>query len=209
MRFSVIIPAYNAAGHIRKCLESIKQQTFTDYELIVICDSCLDNTQQIAEEYGAITKAVNYHCDGPTRSEGIDMAKGDYILFLDDDDWWLHEFVLAQLDEKLKQEKEPDVLCFSFIFKHWKYADPRGLDGRRWIAVWNKCWKRSFVGNTRFPNRQFSSDQPFNLAMQQKGGRWVDWDMPMYYYDYKRKGSQTQRMEGDEIPEWIVADRGY
>lgn len=196
MRFSVIIPAYNAEDHIRKCLDSIKQQTFTDYELIVVCDSCKDHTKQIAEEYGAITKDVAFHCDGPTRSTGIDMAQGEYLLFLDDDDWWLHEYVLAQLDERLRIERDPDVLCFSFIFRHWKYASPNGNSGHRWIATWNKCWKRSFVGKTRFPHVNFKSDLFFNQEMVKKGGRWIDWDMPMYYYDYKRKGSQTEQKEG-------------
>lgn len=196
MRFSIIIPAYNAEEHIRKALDSIKSQTFTDYELIVVCDSCEDKTEEIAEEYGAKVVRVYNHCDGPTRSKGIDVAQGDYLLFMDDDDWWLHEYVLEQLNNKLEEEHWPDVLCFSFIFRHWKYATPRGNRGNRWIATWNKCWKRSFVGTTRFPNVQFKSDYYFNLEMTQKTGRWIDWDMPMYYYDYKRKGSQTEIKEG-------------
>lgn len=210
MRFSIIIPAYNSEHHIRKCLDSIEQQVFKDYELIVVCDSCTDRTHEIAEEYSnVVVDDVNFGCDGPTRSRGIDLAKGDYILFLDDDDWWLHEYVLTQLDKKLQAEHEPDVLCFSFIYKHWKYAEPKGLRGGHWIAVWSKCWKRTFVGATRFPNVQFCSDRYFNDAMIAKGGRWVDYDLLVYYYDYKRKGSQTQRAEGDDIPEWIVKDRGY
>lgn len=196
MRFSVIIPAYNAENHIRKCLDSIKQQTFKDYELIVVCDSCKDNTEEIAQSYGARTKAVNFHCDGPTRTEGIRMAQGEYLLFLDDDDWWLHEYVLEQLNEKLNETNNPDVLCFSFIFRHWKYASPKGNNGCRWVATWNKCWKRSFVGDTVFPNVQFKSDLYFNREMVKKGGNWIDWDMPMYYYDYKRPGSQTEQHEG-------------
>lgn len=193
MRFSIIIPAYNAEGHIRKALDSIADQTFKDYELIVVCDSCTDNTEQIAKEYGAITKCVNYHCDGPTRTEGIRMAKGEYLLFMDDDDWWLHEYVLENIDQKLKEENSPEVLCFSFIFKHWMYATPRGNDGYRWIAVWNKCWKREFVGDTCFPNVQSKSDLYFNNEMLQKNGRWVDWDRLMYYYNFKRPGSQTEQ----------------
>ena len=105
MRFSVIIPAYNASGHIRKALYSIKAQTFTDYELIVVCDSCTDDTEQIAKEYGARTEAVSFHADGMTRNRGIELARGDYVLFMDDDDWWLHEYVLQQLSEKI--DKNP------------------------------------------------------------------------------------------------------
>lgn len=200
MKFSIIIPAYNSEQYIRKALDSIKQQTFTDYELIVICDSCEDNTQQIAEEYGAVTREVHNHCDGPTRNAGLDLAKGEYVLFMDDDDWWLHENVLQQLDEKLKEEKNPDVLCFGFYFNHIGYASPVRSNGYRWIATWNKCWKRSFVGDVRFPGIQFKSDVWFNQQLINKGGRWVDHDVPMYFYDYRRKGSQTEIKEGNNIP---------
>lgn len=189
MKFSIIIPAYNAENHIRKCLDSIKKQTFKDYELIVICDSCTDNTEQIAKEYGAITKKVNYHQDGQTRNAGIDMAKGDWLLFLDDDDWWLHEFVLQQLSDKIDNDPGVDLICFSFIFKGWMYATPTGNHGGHWIAVWNKCWKRKFVGDTRFTAKWSRSDVDFNTAMMYKRPVIVDWDMPMYYYNYMRTGS--------------------
>lgn len=192
MKFSIIIPAYNAEDRIRKALESIKQQTFTDYELIVVCDSCTDNTQKVAEEYGAVTKAVNFNQDGFTRNAGIDMAQGEWVLFMDDDDWWLHEYVLEQLNEKLIQHPDIDVLCFSFIFKHWKYATPKGNSGQHWIAVWNKCWRRSFIGNTRFSRRYSKSDVDFNNEMMSKSPVMLDWDMPMYYYNYLRSGSISE-----------------
>ena len=51
MRFSIIIPAFNSASYIKRALDSIKEQTFEDYELIVVCDSCIDNTKEIAEQY--------------------------------------------------------------------------------------------------------------------------------------------------------------
>ena len=59
MKFSLILPAYNAADRIRKALDSVKAQSFTDYELIVVCDRCTDNTKAIAESYGAKTIDVD------------------------------------------------------------------------------------------------------------------------------------------------------
>lgn len=193
-RFSIIIPAYNAENHIRKALDSVKSQSFKDYELIVVCDSCTDRTEEIAQEYGAITIPVDYHNDGLSRSRGLDEAKGEWILFMDDDDWWLHEFVLQQIDEKLKSiHSYIDILCFSFIFKGIKYAEPRGNRGRHWIAVWNKCWRREAIGSTRFPCVKMCSDRYFHQDMMKKGLNIVDWDMPMYYYNYLRKGSISER----------------
>lgn len=201
MRFSIIIPAYNAENHIIKGLESIKEQTFKDYELIVVCDSCKDNTESIAKSYGAKTVAVDFHNDGLSRSKGLDMAQGEWVLFMDDDDWWLHEYVLQQLDEKLREVKDIDILAFSFIFKHWMYASPTSNKGYKynnhWIAVWNKCWRRKFIGDTRFPNVYACSDKYFNEEMMKKHPRIYDWDMPMYYYNYLRPGSISQINKGN------------
>lgn len=192
MRFSIIIPAHNSENHIRKCLDSIKQQTFKDYELIVICDSCTDNTESVAKEYGAITDRVEFGRDGLTRNRGLEKAKGEYVLFLDDDDWWLHEYVLEQLDQKLKENPGIDILCFSFIFKHWKYASPRGNDGNHWIAVWNKCWRTTFIRDCKFSNEWSVSDVQFHRQAFSKNPKVLDWDMPMYYYNYLRKGSISE-----------------
>ena len=189
-RFSIIIPAHNAEKHIRKALDSIKEQTFRDYELIVICDSCTDDTAQVALIYGAKVIKVDYHNDGLSRSRGLDEATGEWVLFMDDDDWWLHEYVLSQIDEKLREHNDSmDVLCFSFIFKGYKYAKPDGNRGNHFCAVWNKCWKRSCIGSTRFPNIPSCSDLHFHTEMFAKQLQIIDWDMPMYYYNFMRPGS--------------------
>ena len=194
MRFSIIIPAHNSVRYINKALESIKKQSFTDYELIVICDACTDTTQKKAQNYGAITRKVNFHKEGLTKNVGLDIAKGEYILFMDDDDWWLHEFVLEQLDHKLKEEHEPDILCFSFIFKGIGYSGIKQKSRNDyWIAVWNKAWKRTAIGDTRFPDIFSISDRYFHEEMFKKNLRVAEWDMPMYYYNYLRIGSISEQ----------------
>ena len=192
MKFSIIIPAHNAENYIRKALDSIKSQSFKDYELIVVCDSCTDKTEFIARQYGAITKNVQYHCDGPTRGVGLDMAQGEWVLFMDDDDWWLHEFVLEQLAERVGRQHE-DIFCFAFIWKDIRYCSPASLPGGLYPAVWNKCWRRAFIGNTRFPAVKSISDWYFHTEMMRKNPRIAMWDMPMYYYNYLRPGSISQK----------------
>lgn len=196
MKFSIIIPAYNSAGYIRKALDSIRIQSFTDYELIVVCDSCTDDTRAIAEEYGAKVEEVDCHCDGGTRNRGLDIAQGEWILFMDDDDWWLHEYVLEQLAGLLdKYGDRIDILCFSFIFRGRGYASPTGNGGYHWYAVWNKCWRRTVIGDTRFQNVKATSDVGFTDAILAKHPRMFDWDMPLYYYNYMRPGSQTYMLK--------------
>ena len=194
MRFSFIIPAFNAEDHIVKGLESIKAQTFKDYELIVVCDRCKDRTKEIAESYGAKTLEVDFGRDGLTRNAGLDIAQGEYILFMDDDDWLLHEFVFEQINKKLKETNDPELLCFSFIWKGVMYANPIAKSGQLYPSVWNKCWRRDYIGNHRFTDVYSISDFYFHNEMMKVPHRQVLFDMPMYYYNYLRPGSISDEM---------------
>lgn len=192
-KFSIILPVHNAADFMRKALDSIQAQTFKDYELIVICDACTDNSAEIAREYTDQVLEVNYGCSGPPRTEGLDVATGEYVLFMDDDDWWLHEFVLEQIDGALE---DYDLLCFAFIWKGRGYTSPWRQHGWFWPAVWNKCWRREAIGDTRFPS-DYPDDLLFHNKMMEKFLTIKRWEMPMYYYNYWREGSISCQMEPD------------
>ena len=194
--FSVIVPAYNSSEYIEKGLQSIADQTYKDYELIVVCDSCTDNTADIARKYTDKVYEVSFGQDGQTRNVGLDHATGDWILFMDDDDWFLHEFVFQQLASVIGQHNE-DVLAFSFIWRTVGYQ--RNYIGGLCVVVWSKCWKRSFIGDTRFSTTPRTSDVDFHNAMMAKKPFIYAWDMPMYYYNFMRTGSQNQRWKAGEI----------
>ena len=196
MKFSIIIPAHNAGETIGKTLESVRSQEFKDYELIVVCDSCTDNTKEIADSYGATTVEVDYKRDGLTRNKGLEMAQGEWVLFMDADDWWLHEYVLAMLDSVLNDSM--DILCFSFIWKSMGYTNQTQ---NIYPAVWNKAWRRTTIGDTRFRDCQYGSDGFFTQDVFGKTARnrIRVWDTPLYYYNYMAKGSLTERKEAGEI----------
>ena len=111
MKFSIIIPLYNKAPYIRKALESVLAQTYADYELIIIDDGSTDGSAEIAE---AILQApascliassphrlIRQANSGVSaaRNNGVAQASGDYIAFLDADDWWEPTYLerMAQL----------------------------------------------------------------------------------------------------------------
>ena len=182
------MPAHNAAKRIRMGLDSVKQQTFKDYELIVVCDSCTDNTEAIAKQYGAITACIDEHSDGAARNKGLELAQGEYILFMDDDDRWLHECAFAEIDKMLKSLHNIDVLCFSFIWKDRGVMKPRDNYGKGyWTAVWNKCWRREFVKDVKFPHTPRFSDVTFTNEVLAKNPVLYESDMPLYYYNFKQK----------------------
>ena len=194
--FSVIVPAHNSEFYIMRCLSSIIRQTFEDYELIVVCDRCGDNTDGIARQIADKLIITDYGMDGMARNAGIDAAEGEWILFLDDDDWWIHEYVLEQIKNALDTIPFPvDMLLFDFI---WKDAPPhkstyyvQTVDNVN-IAVWSKAIRREFIGDTRFPAIQFTSDKPFMEELCKKRPVAYPLRQLMYYYNYMRKGSQTE-----------------
>lgn len=199
-KFSMILPVHNAAAYMGNALESIRRQSWKDYELIILCDACQDDSEKIAREYAANwgkgpevrVEAVDYHCAGLTRNRGLELARGDWVLFMDDDDWLLHEFVFAQL-ASMAGENGEDILACGFVWKGVGVFTPRADDFN--AAVWNKAWRREFIGDTRFSDRRYGDDADFTNAMLAKGPKVIFWDVPIYYYNYLRDGSLTDQLQ--------------
>lgn len=204
--FSVIVPAHNAAGFIGKCLDSVRSQTWTQYELIVVCDACTDNTAQICrEKYHAKVIETNFGLDGLARNAGIDAAQGDWILFLDHDDWWLHEYVMQMLADEISRKwvDDIDVIMFGFIWKGRNYI---WQEHQRYVAVWSKCWRRTFIGDTRFPATPYWSDVDFDKQMFAKNPIYDSFNQILYYYNYLAPGSISLRAENGEISKYEGGD---
>jgi glycosyltransferase involved in cell wall biosynthesis len=114
MLFSIIIPVYNVEQYLGECLESVQNQTFPDWEAVCVNDGSTDGSANILEEYTARDsrfKVIVQPNGGlsAARNTGIKEARGDYILFLDSDDW-LETNALETLARNLDDE---DMLCFS------------------------------------------------------------------------------------------------
>ena len=197
MTFSIIIPAHNAADRIEKTIMSVWEQSFKDWELIVVCDRCEDGTDKVAEEYGA-DKVINvdFGNDGLTRSAGLDAATGDWVLFMDDDDWFLHEFALREIYSNL--DDNIDVLLFGFVFKHIGVAHPLREGNHIWPAVWNKCYRREYIKDLKFRNIKYESDLDWTQRMFKMGPNFRTLDEPLYYYNYLRPGSLSVQKEAEK-----------
>ena len=192
--FSVIVPEHNSAEFMRRGLDSIKAQTFTDYELIVICDS--EKDAKIAKEY-----TDNVYLDeglqlcGPKRNMGLDMATGEWILFMDDDDWWMDTLCFQTIADHVGDE---DVLAFGFYWKgHGAFANS---PGNLMTAIWNKAWRRSFIekNGLRFPDWEHSDDLGF-AEVAHKLAKFAFLNETLYYYNYLRPGSIAWRLENGEL----------
>lgn len=114
MLFSIIIPIYNVEKYLRDCLDSVLNQTFADWEAVCVNDGSTDGSAAIAEEFASRDNrfSVITQTNGglsAARNTGLKAAKGEYVIFLDSDDW-LEPNALKVLANNLDGE---DILCFS------------------------------------------------------------------------------------------------
>lgn len=113
---TVIIPTYNRAKLVRKAIDSVLKQTYTNFEVLVIDDHSTDNTKEIIESFDddRIKYLLNERKKGAqgARNTGLLNAKGEWIAFLDSDDLWLKEKLQVQLSELASTKKY-------FCFSHW------------------------------------------------------------------------------------------
>lgn len=124
-KFSIIIPLYNKAPYIRKALDSIVSQTDKDWELIVVDDGSTDDSAKIAEEY--LSTLYTLHLTPYTlihqanagvaaaRNNGVKESKGEYVCFLDADDWWEPTF-LEEIDKLITEYPKAGIYATNYIY---------------------------------------------------------------------------------------------
>jgi glycosyltransferase involved in cell wall biosynthesis len=171
-KISIIIPVYNVEKYLPKCLDSVINQTLEDIEIICINDCSTDGSLTILKEFASKDKRIkiiDFEVNkgvGFARNTGIDKASGEYISFLDPDDWWEPAFA-AKTYNKIT-ENDADIVQFA----HNRYTDKKiqydivnkiqnvinGINYNEYFCdfvnlVWDKIYKTSFIKNNdiKFP----------------------------------------------------------
>ncbi|RDV27972.1 glycosyltransferase family 2 protein [Alteromonas aestuariivivens] len=128
---SVIVPAYNAAGTLGRALISVVEQSFTDWELLVIDDKSTDETASICRQYCMLDSRIRYLCSpfngGPAhaRNVALEHAKGEWITLLDADDWYEPERLSTLLKAAASQESQ--IVADNQIFMNAEFNESKGL----------------------------------------------------------------------------------
>lgn len=167
MKFSVIIPNYNSEKWIIRLLDSIKAQTFKDYEVIIVDDISQDSSVDQIKNYKGldIKLSINKHkrYNGGTRNKGVDLASGDYILFCDCDDYFLYPNIF-QVISNIIDETQADLIRLPY---HYLVQYGEGdvtlhensleeLTKTVFVAPWTKCIKRKLF--VPFPENTLIED---------------------------------------------------
>ncbi len=140
IKVSIIIPVYNVEHFLNKCLESVINQTYKNTEIIIVDDCSIDNSGKICDEfkekYKEITLIHNENNEGVSygRNKGIELSTGEYILFVDGDDY-IDTTLVEKAVEKLCYEKEKhvvDTVCYGFQTVDEKYNELSTEDAILW-----------------------------------------------------------------------------
>lgn len=124
IKFSIIVPLYNKAPYVRKALDSILSQTYTDWECIVINDGSSDNSLKVVKNFVDEFKIYDLRCKildqknagvAAARNNGVKASKGEYVCFLDADDWWEPTF-LEETDRLVKEYPDAGIYCTNYIY---------------------------------------------------------------------------------------------
>lgn len=118
---TVIVPVYNAEKYLHRCIDSILAQTFTDFELLLIDDGSKDNSGTICDEYAAKDSRVRvFHKENggvsSARNLGLDNAQGEWITFVDSDDWVRSDFLEKRRELALKENADIAYCDVEYVY---------------------------------------------------------------------------------------------
>ena len=192
MKLSVIVPVYNAQDYLRDCIGSLLAQTLEDSELILVNDGSTDRSEEIMEEYrqawpDRITcLTVENGGQGRARNLGLALAKGEYIGFVDSDDWVLPE-MYAKLCAKAEVELADVVVCdirkvyedgSTELLTTWQENKPLASAG----SACDKVFRREVIGDIRFPEGLWYEDFAFSAMVLMRAKKTVHLPEQLYQY---------------------------
>lgn len=213
---SVIVPVYKVERYIHKCVDSILNQSFTDFEVILVDDGSPDNCGKICDEYAEKDeriKVIHKENGGlsDARNVGLDVARGKYISFVDSDDW-IHKDLLKDNVNRMISENA-DVIIFNYIevFKEERikrvavktdYGDTYDriyYFSKAPVMVWCKLYKADLWKKLRFPVGLKHEDDytlPYVVADAHKI---ISNEKAYYYYNRTNENSIMHNLDETDI----------
>ena len=197
VKISVVLPAYNSEKYIEQAVESVLNQTFDDFELIIINDGSTDSTSMILNSFtDSRIKIINQSNQGPgaARNNALEITNGKYIMFLDSDDWYSPDALEIAYNEAVKYDTDLtffqminynngeiyendwfDLKTFDESFKNrvFKPSETPGSIFDLSVGVCQKIYKSEFLEkiNAKFPEGIFFEDMPFFYYVYLKAKR--------------------------------------
>lgn len=199
MKLSIIIPVYRTEATLERCMESIVSQTFTDFEVILVDDGSPDMSGQLCDDWARRDRRIRviHKQNGglsDARNAGIEVAQGEYITFVDSDDF----IAIDTYAQVLPMMKDADMVEFPLFWQYGSsqqekvnfnprlYTDMKQywLEAKAYLHTyaWNKIYDRRLFRHVRFPVGQVFEDVATLPALLSEAKRIRTTDQGLYYY---------------------------
>lgn len=212
IKVSVVIPVYNGEKYLKKCLDNLCNQTLDNIEIIIINDASVDNTSKILNDYKKKYKNIkiinnkNNKGIGYNRNKGIKEASGEFISFVDCDDY-IDKSMLEKMYNKAIKDNSELVICNYFMMrengteikndinivdetsKTLKNNNNLLLDIN--LSPWNKLYKKELIEDISFAEKIKYEDAPFVVKTLNRANRISFVDEKLYYYIIHSKSETT------------------
>ena len=208
---SIIVPIYNVEKYLKKCIDSIINQTYTNLEIILVDDGSKDNSGKICDEYAKKDiriKTIHKKNEGvsETRNVGLKVSTGEYIGFVDPDDYIekdMYEVLIKNLE---KENADISIISSYEVYENKIIHNKKdgiylvmnseetiikmNSFGYFGVGLWDKLYKKDLFKNLDFPKGKKSEDWYIIYKLIDKARKIVYDSIPKYYY-YQRNGSIT------------------
>lgn len=226
---SIIVPVFHVEKELRRCLDSILGQTFTDLELILVNDGGNEAETLICEEYAQKDSRIVYRYQSnqglsAARNTGLDIAGGEWIMFVDSDDWVSED--LCQKAFEAAADTGAQMAIFDLVYTegdakegqiHASMIDTgiypsdeilkKRLTGDIAGYAWNKIYHRSLWDNIRFPVGEIWEDDAIMHELMDKADKIAIIHDVLYYKPYRRESITSQAMINKEWDKWVYIQR--
>lgn len=222
--YSIIIPVFNAEKTLRRAIDSVINQTYINWELILVNDGSIDNSKEIIENYSKRDqriKAINQKNVGPglSRNAGIEIAKGDYITFLDADDYYDNDYL--ECIEKITNNSQMDVVFVDFydedstgkILGNSSIYSYRDLSIKDFLCLqmtglisWGpvvKAVHKDIIKSCKFNDLEVGEEAIYSFDVVNKAKKIGFVEKPKYHYIRNING---QHKKGGLDPWWSVVE---
>lgn len=199
MNISIIVPCRNIESYIKPLLLSFHMLNLNNisYEILFVVEAdTTDNTINVINQYMFDMNYQIITSNGGTlglaRNTAMQYATGDYIWFVDGDDWIINPEVLQQIIYMSNQFPNENILQIEFVSNYFKM--------KHYSMVWQYIFKREFLSNLQFSSVKYHEDNEFSMqALKNNGKEQIPClSIPSYFYNYLRPGSNTM-LEQEEL----------
>lgn len=220
MLISIIVPVYNSEKYLRRCFDSIINQSYKDIEIIVIDDGSTDSSDKICKEYALIDNRINIVTMknsgvSNARNKGLDMAKGEYIAFIDSDDTIDEKFIETMYNYCQKYNSKLCAVnvnyCYNDRVRRPLHMETELINKEEYYRlllynvkgfVCNKLYHRSLINNIRFDNEiSICEDLLFNIKIASSIENVIVVNEYLYNYFQNIDGTYNSNYNSKKISE--------